>query len=245
MHLTTFSPLLALTTTTLALPAFDTPATLLSRFSNSDECQVPQTPTTCAGAAQKDVIVRYGKNTTQAQKDLFVEAARAAGGTVHGVMDGFGFTAFVPEGVLKLIEAHGKACDVIVYDVLSVWFEFFGLRVHDGLTVDRRKALNKNESRRLQPTPYPDVISAPSKSSNSAPHRSQHLRSHLIPTRPHHNSLIMIPLLPPARNGSQSRACGSTALNGKSSSLNSVQSEDFEVDDEAFDCETVLDLLVF
>jgi hypothetical protein len=87
-----FLTLLALLPTALALPASNsnTPAAMISRFTQSDECTLPTAPTTCAGAAQKDVIVHYGKNTTQSEKDLFLSAARSSGATVKEVMNSFG-----------------------------------------------------------------------------------------------------------------------------------------------------------
>ena len=85
-----FIPVLAFAATTFALPSADGPLAMVSRFVQSDECQVPETPTACSGATQKDVIVQYGKNTTQAEKDLFLNAAKAAGATIHGVINNFG-----------------------------------------------------------------------------------------------------------------------------------------------------------
>jgi hypothetical protein len=73
-----------------ALPSPDSPMALVSRFTQSDECQLPEAPAACSGATQKDVIVQYGKSTTQAQKDLFLNAAKAAGATVHGAINSFG-----------------------------------------------------------------------------------------------------------------------------------------------------------
>ncbi|KAF2450278.1 hypothetical protein P171DRAFT_438954 [Karstenula rhodostoma CBS 690.94] len=104
--------------TLLAVPASDpnTPAAMVLRFTHSDECKLPETPATCAGAAQKDVIVQYGKNTTQAEKDLLLNAAKASGASIKDVMNNFGFTGFIPENVVELMSAHGKTCGVTVYE---------------------------------------------------------------------------------------------------------------------------------
>ena len=88
MQLLIFS--LVFVASTLALPSPEIPSVLISRFTESDECQLPQAPQTCSGSPQKDVIVHYGKSTTKEQKDLLLNAAKAAGATVHGVIDSFG-----------------------------------------------------------------------------------------------------------------------------------------------------------
>ncbi|OAG00939.1 uncharacterized protein CC84DRAFT_1263014 [Paraphaeosphaeria sporulosa] len=105
-------------TLAIAVPASnkDTPAAVIARFTHSDECQLPSAPATCAGSSQKDVIVHYGKNTTQAEKDLLLNAAKASGASIHEAMNNFGFTGFVPESVVELIAAHGKTCGVSVYE---------------------------------------------------------------------------------------------------------------------------------
>lgn len=83
-------PFTSLIAAALALPSPETPTAMISRFTQSDECQLPQAPKTCSGASQQDVIVHYGKNTTKEEKDLLLNAAKAAGATVHGVIDNFG-----------------------------------------------------------------------------------------------------------------------------------------------------------
>lgn len=90
MHLLT--TLLAFLSPVLAVPALNsnTPARMISRFTQSDECKLPESPATCAGAAQKDVIVQYGKTTTQAEKDLLLNAAKASGASIKDVMNNFG-----------------------------------------------------------------------------------------------------------------------------------------------------------
>lgn len=85
-------PFIALLSTTFAHPSLNanTPAAMISRFTSSDDCKLPEAPATCAGAAQKDVIVHYGKNTTQEERALFLNAAKASGATIKEVMNSFG-----------------------------------------------------------------------------------------------------------------------------------------------------------
>jgi len=80
----------ALLSYALARPSPETAAEMIQRFTEIPDCQLPDAGKACSGAARKDVIVHYGKDTTQAEKDLFLNAAKAAGAQIHGVMDNFG-----------------------------------------------------------------------------------------------------------------------------------------------------------
>lgn len=81
---------LGLAASALAVPAPDSPKAMAQRFAEIPECTLPEPGTSCSGAQRKDVIVQYGKNQTQEQKDIILNAAKASGAEIHQVMNTFG-----------------------------------------------------------------------------------------------------------------------------------------------------------
>lgn len=71
----------SLTPRTLALQQMST------RFQATEGCQLPEPGQNCAGAVLKDVIV-YEKVINKVHLDMYVAAAKAAGGKIAEVHDG-------------------------------------------------------------------------------------------------------------------------------------------------------------
>jgi hypothetical protein len=80
---------LAAMSSVLAVPTLNMFAAMIQRFSEIPECSMAPGQN-CAGAQRLDVIVQYRKDQTQESKDLFLDAAKAAGAEVHEVMNDFG-----------------------------------------------------------------------------------------------------------------------------------------------------------
>lgn len=78
--------ILALAAAAVAVPttANTFAAQAAKAFEEAPECHLPDPGTNCAGAANMDVVVSYGKDMTQAEKDLYLNAAKGAGANIIG-----------------------------------------------------------------------------------------------------------------------------------------------------------------
>ncbi|CAI6330450.1 unnamed protein product [Periconia digitata] len=109
-----FLPLLFITPTSSS-PTPSEISTALQSFSKIPECFLPSPGQNCAGHAQTDIIVQYGKNTSTSERDMFLNAARASGAVIHNEINNFGFTAFVPKDVVELMKSYGEVVGTKVY----------------------------------------------------------------------------------------------------------------------------------
>ncbi|CAO2653690.1 Nn.00g031010.m01.CDS01 [Neocucurbitaria sp. VM-36] len=116
MQLTTI--LLSLAATVYATPAPAAPslAEMQSAFASSELCQLPTPKPSCSGASRSDIIVLYNSDSSAASQSLLLDAARAAGGDIVYEWKGFGFSGFVPDGVVALLRAHSEVTRVTIYE---------------------------------------------------------------------------------------------------------------------------------
>lgn len=117
--------LLALALTAAAVPASSLQA-MQDQFSKSDECQLTTSPPTCAGVSTTDLIVIYPSGFTIQQQNLFLEAAKAAGSSIVYDWKDFGFSGFVPNGVVPLLKAHAINCGVKIQENACVQIPWCG-----------------------------------------------------------------------------------------------------------------------
>ncbi|KAF2014312.1 hypothetical protein BU24DRAFT_481741 [Aaosphaeria arxii CBS 175.79] len=120
MHLTIPLLTLLLPTLTLSLPTSSSSLALLTTLRTAtlqaDECKLPRPGLSCAEVPTKDIIVTYGGTATDEQKAVVKAAVEGSGGTMIRDWAGFGFTAFVPEPVAKLVEHHGESFGLKVWE---------------------------------------------------------------------------------------------------------------------------------
>jgi hypothetical protein len=81
--------IMAVMPSALAVPTSNPVAAMIQRFSELPECST-NPGQNCAGAQRVDIILQYSKDQEQRSKNLFLNAAKAAGAEVHEVMDDFG-----------------------------------------------------------------------------------------------------------------------------------------------------------
>ncbi|KAF2261295.1 hypothetical protein CC78DRAFT_583840 [Lojkania enalia] len=75
----------------------------------SEGCQLTAPPNNCANAEMKDIIFELPKEAGTEQTDLIFNAITASGGQILHDWKTLGmFSAFVPNQVLSLIQAHGN-----------------------------------------------------------------------------------------------------------------------------------------
>ncbi|PSN71482.1 hypothetical protein BS50DRAFT_631431 [Corynespora cassiicola Philippines] len=92
-------------------PEAQTLKEMQAAFSKTENCRLPEPGENCAGASRKDIIMQYGKNFSAEQKALFLNAAKMSGGQIVYEWPNFGFSGFVPEQVVSLLDAHAPTVE--------------------------------------------------------------------------------------------------------------------------------------
>jgi hypothetical protein len=107
---------LTLAAAAVAVPATPSLKEMQAQFAASAKCHLPAPEEGCSGAARSDVIVTYGMTIQSGESNVFLDAAKAAGGDIVHDWKDFGFAGFVPDHVVELMKRYGKSVGVKIYD---------------------------------------------------------------------------------------------------------------------------------